>query len=178
MAGAAVQNLEDYTGKKGDDALHDPEAYFLWPLRPTNDSLQRRGVLHPAGAAPTSSLVLEMAWLPPALPRRTALDGFLQRAVKAFSLLGAFGTRSTRGYGQCSGRCVRTLRRLPHLPTSWSSFPIRFRCGYWRLQLGQDARRLLRPPDGFDDFGVEPVGLEKPRRIGGGTTTMSLAIFI
>jgi hypothetical protein len=40
-----------------------------------------------------------MAWLPPALNRRAELDGSLQQALKAFSILGSFGTRSTRGYG-------------------------------------------------------------------------------
>jgi hypothetical protein len=99
QARSATQNLEDYTGKQGDDMLHEPEAYFLWPLRPTRDSQQKRGALYPAGTAPTASLVLEVTWLPPALHRRAALDGCLQQAIKAFSYLGAFGTRSTRGYG-------------------------------------------------------------------------------
>jgi hypothetical protein len=99
QARCATQNLEDYTGKQDDDALHEPEAYFLWPLRPTRDSQQRRGVLYPAGTAATASVVLEITWLPPALHRRGALDGCLQQAMKAFSYLGAFGTRSTRGYG-------------------------------------------------------------------------------
>ncbi len=162
QARPAVQNLEDYTGKKGDDALHDPEAYFLWPLRPTNDSLQRRGVLHPAGAAPTSSLVLEMAWLPPALPRRTALDGFLQRAVKAFSLLGAFGTRSTRGYGsvwplrQDFATPAAFAHELEFLPDSVSVRLLAAATGSGRQALAEAARWFRRLRCGTSRFGEAP----------------------
>lgn len=90
-----AQNLDDYTGKSGNAALQDPEAYFLWPLRPTKVSSQKRGVIYPS----SSGFIFELLWLPPGLPHRSRLQPKLQQALDAFCFLGSFGTRSTRGYG-------------------------------------------------------------------------------
>jgi len=94
-----AQNLDDYTGKQGNAATSDPEAYFLWPLRPTRQSLQKRGVLLPRPNSAAASFTLRFTWLPPFRSEAAALLPSLEGAIRAFSLLGAFGTRSTRGYG-------------------------------------------------------------------------------
>ncbi len=70
------------------------EGYFLWPLRPGN----KRAVLMPK---PASKFTLETRWFP--TPEARRIRGLhcdtLQDAITAFTLLGTFGTRATRGYG-------------------------------------------------------------------------------
>jgi hypothetical protein len=93
------QNLEDYTGCQGNAALQNPEAYFLWPLRPTRQSPQRRGVLMPLPRHPVASFTLEWSWLPPFFAQAPQWQPRFEQALQAWSLLGTLGTRATRGYG-------------------------------------------------------------------------------
>lgn len=93
VATSQAQDLSSYTGRSPTDAVHHPEGYFLWPLR-----TQKRGVLLPGQA---SRFTLEVRWYPrPGCglsnqDHKTALSN----ALRAFSILGTFGTRATRGYG-------------------------------------------------------------------------------
>ena len=159
---ASVQNLEDYTAKTGDDALHDPEAYFLWPLRPTRDSQQKRGVIHPPATAPTATFDLELAWFPPTLNRRAELDGPLQQAVKAFSLLGSFGTRSTRGYGSVwpkgadYANPATLVHELQFLPASVSVRLLPAAGSSGRAALAEAAKWFRRLRLGTSRFGGTP----------------------
>ncbi|MCL5098285.1 MAG: hypothetical protein M1608_12310 [Candidatus Omnitrophica bacterium] len=159
----AVQNLEDYTGKKGDDALSEPEAYFLWPLRPTKDSQQKRGVLYQPSKESSASFVLELSWLPPALSRRMALNAFLLQAIKAFSLLGAFGSRSTRGYGsvwplgQDFATAATFARELQFLPDSISVRLLPAAAGSGRQALAEAARWFRRTRLGTSRFTGTPL---------------------
>jgi len=85
-------NLTQYTGARDErEAIADPESYFLWPLRK-----QSRGVLMPGR---TSNFTLRVRWYPAPSNRMNDLQQRMERAVDAFSLLGAMGTRATRGYG-------------------------------------------------------------------------------
>ena len=141
QAAFKVQNLEDYTGKTGDAALHDPEAYFLWPLRPTRESQQKRGVICPPTPSRNANFLVEVMWLPPSFPQRSRLEPALQQAMEAFSLLGAFGTRSTRGYGSVwpdgldLGNPADLAAKLSFLPDSIS---VRLLPGY-----GASGRQAL-----------------------------------
>lgn len=93
------QNLEDYTGKKGLDATSDPEGYFLWPLRPSKESQQKRAVFHPDRAGNNATFKVESQWRLLTSSQKSTFMPAFQKAWEAFSLLGAIGTRSTRGYG-------------------------------------------------------------------------------
>jgi CRISPR/Cas system CMR-associated protein Cmr1 (group 7 of RAMP superfamily) len=77
----------------GFEVGRDPQAYLLWPLRPQRDDDRRRGVLLPAGGQP-ARFVLEVRHR--GLQAASRLD---RPVLLAFSLLGALGTRSRRGYG-------------------------------------------------------------------------------
>lgn len=99
-ANHTAKNLEDYTGKKGNAALQDAEAYFLWPLRPFERNgrryEQKRGCLEPksgAGAVPFDLLVTYAAQLSPSDIQR------VQGVIRLWSILGSLGTRSLKGYG-------------------------------------------------------------------------------
>jgi len=93
------QNLKDYTGRQGKAALQHPESYFLWPLRPTQQSLQKRGVLLPPPGQPLAAFTLEWTWLPPFFAQAGQWQPRFEQALEAWSLLGTLGTRATRGYG-------------------------------------------------------------------------------
>jgi len=84
-----THDLDSYSRTGNSD-----EGYFLWPLRPGN----KRAVLMPKTA---SQFTLETRWFPtPEAGRILGLHGdALQDAITAFTLLGTFGTRATRGYG-------------------------------------------------------------------------------
>ncbi len=98
------QNLLDYTGERDErDAMGKPESYFLWPLRPQPGSEQKRGVLLPLKADRNACFTFAMTWFPPFASEEPALRPKLDAAVRAFSLLGALGTRATRGYGSVWG---------------------------------------------------------------------------
>ena len=91
---AQAHDLASYTGLSEKDAVHHPEGYFLWPLR-----TQKRGVLMSGSA---SSFAVEVRWFPrpgSAPARREDRPTALKNAITAFSILGTFGTRATRGYG-------------------------------------------------------------------------------
>ena len=157
---AKVQNLEDYTGRTGDDALHDPEAYFLWPLRPTRESQQKRGVVWAATPTANANFTVEFTWFPPALPQRARLEPALSRAAKAFSLLGTFGTRSTRGYGSIwpAGMNLANAAALSHeldfLPVSVSVRLLPVVASSGRGALAEAAkwfRKLRLGTDRFDE---------------------------
>ena len=91
-----TQNLEDYTVKHGTAALSEPEAYFLWPLRPTGLSDQKRGVFFPARGQAHAQFTFEIAALKkfPESEQKALND-----CIAVWSLLGTLGTRGTRGYG-------------------------------------------------------------------------------
>jgi len=84
-----AHDLESYSRTGNSD-----EGYFLWPLRPGN----KRAVLMPKTA---SQFTLETRWFPTPEARRIRErhGDALQDAITAFTLLGTFGTRATRGYG-------------------------------------------------------------------------------
>lgn len=86
---STAKNLVGYIGRE--DALQDPESYFLWPLR-----TQSRGVLMPGNA---SDFTLRVRWFPTPTNSNTKLETELQHAIRAMSLLGNIGTRASRGYG-------------------------------------------------------------------------------
>ena len=158
-----VQNLDDYTGKTGDAALHDPEAYFLWPLRPTRDSQQKRGVIHARSGSPAANFTLELLWFPPALNRRAELDSYLMRSVKAFSLLGSFGTRSTRGYGSIwpsqtdFPNAAALVRELDFLPASVSVRLLPGAAATGRTALAEAAKWFRQLRLGTSRFGGAPL---------------------
>lgn len=93
------QNLEDYTGRKGNEALQQAEPYFLWPLRPTRQSPQKRAALVAPDDQSYASFTLEWTWLPPFAAMASTWQPKFEQALKAWSLLGTLGTRATRGYG-------------------------------------------------------------------------------
>jgi len=94
------QNLLDYIGARDErDAMQKAESYFLWPLCPQPGSEQKRGVLLPPGPDRNARFTFALIWLPPFAKEVAALQPNLDAAVRAFSLLGTFGTRATRGYG-------------------------------------------------------------------------------
>ena len=86
---SAKKNLDDFGYKPG----RDPQAYFLWPLRPTRQEPDLgRGVIETEGNSATFDLEL--------LHRRINQGRTIPEAtLKAFCYLGALGTRSRRGYG-------------------------------------------------------------------------------
>lgn len=86
------KDLVGYTAKRNvDEAIRDPESYFLWPLR-----TQSRGVLMPGSA---SNFTLIVRWYPTPRNQTQPLRDRLDCAMRAFSILGAIGTRASRGYG-------------------------------------------------------------------------------
>lgn len=93
---SVTKDLVGYTGKQNvDEAIRDPEAYFLWPLR-----TQSRGILMPGQS---SNFTVTARWYPvPSTHTQTQTQTFKDRlsfAMRAFSILGAIGTRASRGYG-------------------------------------------------------------------------------
>ncbi len=95
---SADENLEEYTKKIGTAATADPEGYFLWPLRPTTNSQQKRGVMHPTKMG-NATFRVETQWRLLTSSQKHEFIPAFQNAWDAFTLLGAIGTRSTRGYG-------------------------------------------------------------------------------
>jgi CRISPR/Cas system CMR-associated protein Cmr1 (group 7 of RAMP superfamily) len=154
---ARAQNLASYTGRQGDDALKDPESYFLWPLR-----TQTRGVMHPIAADRLATFDIELAWLPPAAGQRAKLDPPLQDAVKAFSLLGSFGTRSTRGYGSVwlasanFSESASFARELAFLPASISVRLLPGGARNGRAALAEAAKWFRALRIGSSDFNQQP----------------------
>ena len=88
------QDLEAYMRMRTDQASkRESESYFLWPLR-----TQKRGALYPPKCESHASFSFSWSWLPFHAEQRE-LGLKIERAVRAFSLLGTRGTRATRGYG-------------------------------------------------------------------------------
>jgi CRISPR type III-B/RAMP module RAMP protein Cmr1 len=81
-------NLHDLVGR---DA-NLPQAYLLWPLRPTRDRLQKRGMIPPGR---TFTLLCSTD----ARLQDDVLQQKLASALELWILLGSLGTRSRRGYG-------------------------------------------------------------------------------
>jgi len=152
------QNLEDYTGKSGNAALQEPEAYFLWPLRRTKESSQKRGVIHPS----SSGFMFELLWLPPGLPHRSRLQPKLQQTLDAFCLLGSFGTRSTRGYGSVWPKglnlpdAATLAHKLTFLPETITIRLLPFSADSGREALAEAAKWFRSWRVGTSRFGDEP----------------------
>lgn len=157
----ADQNLEDYTGKKGPDATSDPEGYFLWPLRPNKESQQKRAVIHP-GAAGNATLKVEIQWRLLNSSQQREFIPALQNTWEAFSLLGAIGTRSTRGYGGVwpKGLNLRDASdfssRLQFLPASVSVRLLEGKYGTAREAIAHAAKWFRALRLGTSRFGDTP----------------------
>lgn len=88
MVSDQAVNLHDLVGR---DANH-PQAYLLWPLRPTRDRSQKRGMIPPGRA-------FTLLCSTDARLQDDAVQQKLTSAIELWILLGSLGTRSRRGYG-------------------------------------------------------------------------------
>ncbi|MFQ5741011.1 MAG: type III-B CRISPR module RAMP protein Cmr1 [Acidobacteriota bacterium] len=103
------RNLFDLVGTN----MNQPQAYLLWPLRPTKTSEQKRGVIMPGG---TFSLSV---FLGPGVDH--SLERKFWAALDAWILLGALGTRSRRGYGSVGPAAEKS--RFPESLDSLRAWP-------------------------------------------------------
>lgn len=100
VAHHATKNLEDYTGRQGNDAMKDPESYFLWPLRPFEKDgqrhEQRRACLGPKPGTSAVPFEVQLRFAPQLGHAEVTR---VRSALQIWSLLGSLGTRALKGYG-------------------------------------------------------------------------------
>ncbi|GAB4246419.1 MAG: hypothetical protein Kow00109_22500 [Acidobacteriota bacterium] len=154
-----AKNLEDL-GLKNDFEL----GYLLFPLRPSQRSDQRRGLIDPQHGRFTVTATLRGLVKP-------QLAEMFERAMESWILLGALGTRSRRGFGSVwpqndslGGATLRSLEdfrgRLRNLAAASRRHPRVMTLGgghdTWEKALRAAAKWLKGYRAGSSSFGQKP----------------------